>query len=151
MANLFDDLVWDASVPGWSGSSTFNGHEIAIDIELDEVDPPSSTELENAKAAVECLYQKLTPTHETELRMATASELTHGAYSQSDYEPTDEDVAKLFQDIQLKSLSFTYSCQEDSVSGILSYLAPNEFPDWNLHINFRDDLSVDEVMAIEPD
>ena len=98
MANLFDDLVWDASVPGWSGSSTFNGHEIAIDIELDEVDPPSSTELENAKAAVECLYQKLTPTHETELRMATASELTHGAYSQSDYEPTDEDVAKLFQE-----------------------------------------------------
>ena len=145
---VFGELQWLPENPCWQGAIDFLGKRYPLHIELDVMEPDKE-EVRDAVLAAKDVFPQLTEEWEQQARRAAAQEITEAIYSQSDGEPTADDVHELVADMTLQSLDFIYICDEEHAHPYLSYKSPKCFPDMRINIQFTYDLTIEEVTVDE--
>jgi len=145
---VFGDLQWSPDNPCWRGTINFLRKRLPLSIDLDLLEP-SDDDWQSAIEAAKPVYAQLDGAWELKSRRDAARELTEGTFSQSDYEPTEENIDELFADMVLVSLDFTYIDDDEQAHPQLGYVARKCFPDMRISIQFNYDLSIDEVTVHE--
>ena len=90
----FESLEWNEDDACWIGCVLFAGQSIGTSIDFD-VTCPNESERDAAIAAASSLLAQLSLEWETNCRRSAAEEVSHAAYSQSNYEPRNPMSANL--------------------------------------------------------
>lgn len=146
--DVLGELTWSDEGLTWNGQVEFLGQPMPLVIEFDLVEP-SEEERQQAVNLARAQFVKLDAEWESRSRQITANELMEAVYQEAEEEPSDDEVGVLIGDMVLHSLDFIFRSDGPVAVPYLSYDAPNCFPDMQINIQFRDDLSIDEVVLEE--
>ena len=146
--DVLGKLTWSDEESSWDGQLEFLGLRMPLTIELDLLEP-SEEERQQAINLAREQFVKLDTQWESQSKQVAAQELIEAVYQQAEDEPAGHEVGELISDMLLRSLDFIFMSDEEVAVPYLSYVSPSCFPDMQINIQFRDDLSIDEVMLEE--
>lgn len=146
--DVLGKLTWSEEGPAWQGMLAFLDLPMPLVIEFD-LHEPSEEERQQAVRLAREQFVKLDAEWEARSRQVAANELMEAVYQQAEEDPTDDEISVLIDDMVLRGLDFIFMSDEQVAVPYLSYNAPTCFPEMHINLQFRDDLSIDEVMLEE--
>jgi|GEM_PF-3895268 len=143
--SLLGTLTWTDET--WIGTTSRFGHSVPFSIFFDSDGPWINKEEEKQEAihAARELMKRLTAEWERSLRATSSRQILDDSNSQSDHVTTDQDVAKLIEELLLESVTFLFG--GGRIAPCLGYTSRGWFDGNRITIQCAPDLSIDDVVV----